>query len=189
MTSASIYFTLHGLGLSYNTKKKTTAPPTQLEIPQKATEETHQFEQYHKAAENFGPGQESLNEAESQINSRYPVLSILEEKANDSSHKSPPEMDDPVFNSNKDNGFEYEPDSTLRNHHGCRIVDVEGMYDFEDNKDDPTCHMASLGDQYEDQYNGRFSAPPGLVIDKDIEDINTYTTEFDKNEWQKYREK
>ena len=28
------------------------------------------------------------------------------------------------------NGFEYEPESTLRDHHGCSIVDVEGMYDL-----------------------------------------------------------
>ena len=161
----------------------------QLEIPQKAIEETHEFEQYHKAAESFGPGQEPLNEAEGQINNHYLVVPILEEKADYVYCKSPPEMDDTVFNSNEDNGFEYELESTLCDLHGCPIGDVEAMYDSEDNKDDPTWHMAILEVQYEDLYNDRFSAPPGLVIDKDIEDINTDTTEFNKNEWQKYREK
>ena len=137
----------------------------------------------------IGPGKESLNEAESWINNRYLVVSTLEEKADNAYRKSPPEMNNPVFNSNKDNGFEYEPESILCDHHGCPIVDVEGMYDFEDNIDDPIRHMDSLGVQYEDLYNDRLSAPPGLVIDKDIEGINTDPTEFDKNEWQKYQEK
>ena len=55
-----------------------TGPPTQLEIPKKATEETHQFEQYYKAAESFDSGQESLNEAESRINNHYSVASNIE---------------------------------------------------------------------------------------------------------------
>ena len=106
----------------------------------------------------------------------------MEEKADNAPHKSLPEKDDLVFNSNEDNGFEYEPESILCDHRGCPIVDVEGMYDFEDNIDDPTRHMASLGVQYEDLYNDRFSAPPGLVIDKDIEDPSTDPTEFDQDE-------
>ena len=36
-----------------------TGPRTRLGIPQKATEETHEFERYHKAVESLGPGQES----------------------------------------------------------------------------------------------------------------------------------
>ena len=40
------------------------------------------------------------------------MVPTLEEKVDDASCKSLPEMDDPVLNSNEDNGFEYEPEST-----------------------------------------------------------------------------
>ena len=167
--------TQNGSVLHYS--RNYTGPRMQLEIPKKATEETHQFERYHKAAESFGPGQESLNKVESRIKNRYSLVPKLEEKADYASHQSPPEMDGTVFNSNENNGFGYELESILCGHHGCPIVDVE-----EDNEDDPTHHMASLEVQYEDLYNDRFSAPPGLVIDENIEDINPDTTEFDKDE-------
>ena len=75
------------------------------------------------------------------------MVPTLEKNADNASRKSLPGMDDTVFNSNEDNGFEYEPGSTLCDHHGCPIVDVEAIYDLEDNKDDPTRHMVSLGVQ------------------------------------------
>ena len=96
------------------------------------------------------------------------MVPILEEKAGIAFCKTPPKMNDTVFNNNEDNGFEYELESTLRDHRRCPIIDSEAMYDVEDNKDDPTRHMTSLGVQHEDLYNDRFSAQPGLVLDKDI---------------------
>ena len=49
--------------------------------------------------------------------------------------------------------------------------------------------MASLGVQYKDLYNDRFSAHPGIVIDENSDDINPDAPEFDKDEWEKYRDK
>ena len=112
----------------------------------------------------------------------------MKEKADHACRKSPPE-NDTVFKNTDDNYFEYEAETTVRDHHGCPIVDVEAAYGFEDNENDPSRHMANLGVQYEDLYNDRFSAEPGIVIDEDIDDINPDAPEFAQDEWEKYREK
>ena len=168
---------------------------TKLVIPGKAVADTHEFENFHKAAEGFGPGNLSLPDVESRINSRFDVEQSLKEKSDCASLKSPPEVaedvdESTVFNSNDNDCFEYDPEPTFRDIHGCPIVDVYAANVFQDNGDDPTRHMASLGVQYEDLYNNRFTVQPGIVIDEDIEDVNHANTgEFDKDEWQKYREK
>ena len=122
-------FTLHYI-------QDCTGPRTKVVIPTQAIDEIHGFEQFHKAATSFGPGKESLSEVESQINNRFSVEQTLKEKADHACCKSPPE-NDTVFENTDDNYFEYEAESTVCDHHGCPIVDVEAAYEFEDNEDDP----------------------------------------------------
>ena len=176
-------------GFSVHYTRYCTGAVTELKIPSKAIGDCHNFEHFHNQAESFGPGRDSAKETDSIIRNRFLVEPSLVEKSARASINSPPEVEDPQFTCNDDNGFDMESDSNIRDLHGAPIIDDDFKHIVYNQENDPVLQMASLSKSYDSMYNDNLVIEPRLVVDEDIEDTNADKVEFDADEWQKYRDK